>query len=182
MVNYFPTAFTTFCAASAIESPVMMATPDSASVFLPAATLLPSSRTTSGSFKPRFLHRRDDAGGDDVAIHDAAENVHEDALHVRVAQNDLERRRDLFLARAAADVEEVRRAAAEMLDDVHRRHRQARAVDEAGDAAVELDVIEIEFATPRFPAALPRSSRASPGCPCGGRARCHPGKFWRRAP
>src|SRR5580700_11226800 len=48
---HFPTAFTTFCAASAIESPVMMATPDSAKVFLPARTLLPSSRTTSGIFK-----------------------------------------------------------------------------------------------------------------------------------
>ena len=34
---------------------------------------------------------------------------------------------------------------AEMLDDVHRRHREARAVDEAGDAAVELDVIELNL-------------------------------------
>src|ERR1019366_1391800 len=93
-------------------------------------------------FQAGFLHRRDDAGGDDVAIHDAAENVHEDALHMRIAQNNLERRRDLFLACAAAHVEEIRRIAAEMLDDVHRGHRQARAVDEARDAAVELDVIE----------------------------------------
>ena len=53
---------------------------------------------------------------------------------------------DLFLARAAAHVEEVCRAAAEMLDDVHRGHRQAGAVDEAGDVAVELDVIEAELA------------------------------------
>jgi hypothetical protein len=33
-----------------------------------------------------------------------------------------------------------------MLDDVHRRHREAGAIDEAGDAAVELDVIQAELA------------------------------------
>ena len=61
-------------------------------------------------FQSGFPHRGDDAGGDDVAIHDAAENVHQNAFHVRIAQNDFESRRDLFLARAAADVEKVRRA------------------------------------------------------------------------
>ena len=61
-------------------------------------------------FQAGFLHRRDDAGGDDVAVHDAAEDVDQDALHVRVLQDDLERRRDLLLAGAAADVEEVGRA------------------------------------------------------------------------
>ena len=65
---------------------------------------------------------------------------------LRVAQNDLEGGRDLFLAGAAADVEKVGGAAAEVLDDVHGGHGQARAIDEAGDAAVELDVIEIELA------------------------------------
>ena len=52
----------------------------------------------------------DDALGDDVAAHDAAEDVDQDALHRRVAEDDLERRGDLFLGGAAADVEEIGRA------------------------------------------------------------------------
>ena len=32
-----------------------------------------------------------------------------------------------------------------MLDDIHRRHREARAIYEASDFAVELDVIEAVF-------------------------------------
>src|SRR6185369_11676916 len=93
-----------------------------------------------------FLHGGDDAGGDDVAVHDTAEDVDEDAFDVRVLEDDFERRGDLFLARAASDVEEVGRHAAVMLDDVHGGHGQAGAVDEAGDAAVELDVIQVELA------------------------------------
>jgi hypothetical protein len=50
---------------------------------------------------------------------------------------------DLLLGGAAADVEEVGRLAAVQLDDVHGRHRQARAVDHAADVAVELDVVEV---------------------------------------
>src|SRR2546425_1159364 len=43
---------------------------------------------------------------------------------------------------AAADIEEVRWRTAGVLDDVHRGHGEASAVDHAADAAVELDVIE----------------------------------------
>ena len=46
---------------------------------------------------------------------------------------------DLVGPRPAADVEEVRRLAAGPLHQVHRRHRQAGAVDHAADRAVELD-------------------------------------------
>jgi hypothetical protein len=53
--------------------------------------------------------------------------------------------RDLLLVGAAADVEEVGRLAARQLDDVHRRHRQAGAVDHAADVAIELDVVEREL-------------------------------------
>ena len=49
---------------------------------------------------------------------------------------------DLLLRRAAAYIEKVRRAAAGILNDVHGGHGQARAVDHAGDGAVELDVVE----------------------------------------
>src|SRR5436190_1809772 len=47
----------------------------------------------------------DDPLRDDVAAHDAAEDIDEDTLHRRIAQDDLERRGDLFLVRAATDVE-----------------------------------------------------------------------------
>ncbi len=90
-----------------------------------------------------LLDRGDHALGDDVAAHDAAEDVDEDALHLRVRGDDLERLGDLLLGGAAAHVEEVGRLRAVELDDVHRRHGEARAVDHAADLAVERDVVEV---------------------------------------
>ena len=52
------------------------------------------------------------------------------------------RRGHLVRPRAAADVQEVRRLAAGALDQVHRGHRQAGAVDHAADGAVEPDEAE----------------------------------------
>ncbi len=87
----------------------------------------------------------DDALGDDVAAHDPAEDVDEDAFDRRVAEDDLERRGYLFLVGAAADVEEVGGLGAIQLDDVHRRHGETGAVDHAADISVELDVGEVVF-------------------------------------
>src|SRR6185312_11741449 len=87
-----------------------------------------------------LLHRGDDAVGNDVAFHDAAENVDQDALHVRIRGDDLEGCRDLVLGGAAADIEKVRRRHAVELDDVHGRHGKAGAVDHATNLAVERDV------------------------------------------
>src|SRR6201747_1616837 len=67
-----------------------------------------------------FLRGGDDALRDDVAFHDAAEGVDQDALHIGIADDDLERLGHLLLGGAAADVEEVGRRAAIELDDVHR--------------------------------------------------------------
>src|SRR6202020_2494709 len=83
--------------------------------------------------------------GNHIALHDAAEDVDQDALHVRIGGDDLEGGRDLFLAGAAADVEEVRRRHAVKLEDVHRRHGETGTVDHATDGAVERDVVEIVF-------------------------------------
>ena len=47
---------------------------------------------------------------------------------------------------AAANVEEVGREFAVQLDDVHRRHGEAGAVDHAADVAVELDIGEVILA------------------------------------
>src|SRR2546421_7279973 len=46
------TAFTIFCAASSRSSAGSTLRPDSRMIFLPASTLVPSSRTTSGTFRP----------------------------------------------------------------------------------------------------------------------------------
>src|SRR5262249_35637739 len=85
----------------------------------------------------------DDALGDDIALHDAAENIDEDRLDVFISNEELERLGDLFLGGATADVEEVGGFAAVELDDVHRRHGEAGAIDHAGNVAVEANVIEV---------------------------------------
>src|SRR6202041_2503110 len=90
-----------------------------------------------------FLHRGDHALGNDIALHDATEDVDQDTLHVGIGGDDLEGGRDLFLAGAAADIEEVRRRHAVELDDVHRRHCKAGAIDHAANRAVQGDVVEI---------------------------------------
>ena len=46
---------------------------------------------------------------------------------------------------ATADVTEVRRLRAVELDDVHRRHGKARAIDHAADIAVERHIGEVPF-------------------------------------
>src|SRR5690606_28507273 len=92
------------------------------------------------------LARGNHALGDDVAAHDAAEDVDQDGLHAFVLEHDLERFGDFLGRGAAADVEEVGRLAAEQLDGVHGGHGQTGAVDQAADVAVELDVGQVELA------------------------------------
>src|ERR1044071_3704941 len=68
-------------------------------------------------FESGLAHGGNNAGGDDIAIHDTAENIHQDSLHVRPAQNNLKASADLSLARPAADFQKVGGAAAVVLDD-----------------------------------------------------------------
>ena len=97
-----------------------------------------------------FFHRRDHAFGDDVAAHDAAEDVDEDAFDVGVRGDDLEGLGHLFLGGTAADVKEVRRFRAVKLDDVHGGHGKACAVDHAADFTVQRDVVQIELGRGEF--------------------------------
>ena len=90
----------------------------------------------------QLLRCGDDCGSENVDAQNAAEDVDEDRLNVRVGEKDAEGVFDLLLVGAAAYVEEVCGLAAGVLDDVHRRHGEAGAVDHAGDGAVELDVVE----------------------------------------
>src|SRR6056297_2646068 len=97
-----------------------------------------------------LFHCGDHALGNHITAHDAAEDVDEDALDLRVGGDDLERLGDLFLGRAAAHVEEVGRFRPVELDDVHGGHGEARAVDHAADLAVERDVVEVVFRRLQF--------------------------------
>jgi hypothetical protein len=90
-----------------------------------------------------LAHRGDDPLGDQVAAHDATEDVDQHRAHLVVGQDDLERLGDARRGGATTDVEEVGRCAAVQLDQVHGRHRKAGAVHHAADRAVERDVVEI---------------------------------------
>src|ERR1700693_6043216 len=137
------TALTIFCAASSRSSAGSTLRPESRMICLPASTLVPSRRTTSGTFSPtsftaattpsamtshfmmppKMLTRMPFTLGSAVMIFNAAGT--------------------LSLLAAPADVEEIRRRHAVELDDVHRRHGKAGAVHHAADIAVEGDVVEI---------------------------------------
>ena len=75
-----------------------------------------------GAFEPHhqrhvqvdLARRGDDALGDHVAAHDAAEDVDQDAFDIGVGEDQLEGGGDPLARRAAADIEEIGRA---------RRHR-----------------------------------------------------------
>src|SRR4051794_22622486 len=93
------------------------------------------------------LQRTDDAVGDLVAGGDAAEDVDEDRLDLRVVQDDVETVRHHLGRGAAADVEEVRGLHAAVLltgvrHDVEGGHDQPGAVADDADRPVQLDVVE----------------------------------------
>jgi hypothetical protein len=95
-----------------------------------------------GDLQVDQLGRLDDAVGDGVALHDAAEDVDQDGLHLRVRTQDLEGSLHLLHVGASAHVQEVGRLAALQLDDVHRGHGEAGSVDHAADVAVQRHVVE----------------------------------------
>ena len=121
-----------------------------------STSLVPVSRMTIGTFDLELAGGGDDAVGHVVGPGDAAEDVEEDRLHVRVGGDDLERVDDLLRARAAADVEEVGRLAAVVLHQVHRGHREPGAVHHAAHVAVELDEREVGPARRRLARLLGR--------------------------
>src|SRR6476469_11226424 len=94
------------------------------------------------------LQCRHDAVGHRVARSNAAEDVDEYALHLAVAEDDVQTGGHHLGRGAATDVEEVGRLDAAMLltgvgDHVQCRHDQTRAVADDADLAVELDVVEV---------------------------------------
>src|SRR5579885_1080607 len=95
--------------------------------------------------KPGLLNRRNNPLGDHIAFHDAAEDIDEDSSDPLIGGDELESLHHPVFRRAAADVEKIRRLAAIKLDDVHRRHRKARAVNHAADRTIKRDVIQFVF-------------------------------------
>ena len=82
-----------------------------------------------------------------VALHDAAEDIHQHALDGCIGEDDSECFGNRLLRGAAADVQEVCWVAAVQFDDVHGAHRQTSAVDEAADVAVESHKIQFKLAS-----------------------------------
>ena len=138
----FAAAFTTSSAASFIVSPTRKFNPDSLQNL--------ASFFNVRAFEPqhnRHLHiqlpgRGHYAGRQTVYAQNSAKDVDEDRLHICIRQQNLKRVLNLLLRRAAAHIQKIRRASASVLNNVHRRHRQARAVHHAGNGPVQLDVVQ----------------------------------------
>ena len=67
-----------------------------------------------------------------------------------VGEDDPKGLGDLLDVSATTNIEEVGRLAAMVFHEIHRAHRQAGAVDEAADRAVEFDIGETGGRSPRF--------------------------------
>ncbi len=136
-------SWTTLSAASFIVDAVCtFGRSASARMRLPSASLVPSSRTTKGTSGLICVEGLHEPVGDLVAARDAAEDVEEHGLDLLVGEDHLDGTGDRLGLRSAARVEEVRRLAAVLRDDVERAHDEPRAVAEDPDVAVELDVRE----------------------------------------
>ena len=72
---------------------------------------------------------------EDIAAQNAAEDVDQHRLDVRVGHQNAKGVFDPVGIRSAAHVQKIGRRGARQLDDVHRRHGQAGAVDDAADVA-----------------------------------------------
>ena len=164
------------------RSAVVKFRPLSRSIRLPSSTLVPSMRMTIGTRHAELLDGGNHALRQHVAAQDAAEDVDQHGLDVLVGHQDAERVLDLLGVGAAADIEEVGRLAARQLDDVHRRHRQAGAVDHAADVAVEPDVVERELRRLDLERILLADVAQILADPGDDRARCRRSSPWRRAP
>ncbi len=161
---------------------LMILRPESARSLRPASALVPSRRTTTGTCHADVFHRGDDAFGDQVAAHDAAEDVDQHGFDIVVAEDELERFGDPLGGGSAADVEEVGRLAAGEFDDVHGGHGQPGAVDHAADAAVQRDVVQavLRWLGVSRSSSWLGSRRAARGR--GGIGRCRRGSSWRPVP
>ena len=85
----------------------------------------------------------DDSFSDNIAPHNATEDVDKDSVHFRVSGDDLESLLHLVSRGPASNIEKVGRAASVEFDDVHGGHGQAGTVHHAADISVKSDVVEV---------------------------------------
>src|SRR5208282_689997 len=102
-----------------------------------------------GDFESDFGSGGDEGFGNQVAAGDAAEDVHQNPLDLRIGEDDSEGFESRLAGDAAAHVQKIGRGGAVQFDDVHGRHGQAGAVDQAADVAVQGDVVQIRLAGPQ---------------------------------
>ena len=107
-------------------------------------------RATIGAFRTRVGIRPHEPPRQHVVAQNAPEDVDQHLLHVGVRQQDAHRRANAFLVCAAAHVEEVGGRRAHRRHDVHRRHGQPRAVDQAPHVAVQPNVDDSYVVRPRL--------------------------------
>ena len=107
--GYFLAAATTFFAASVRSAAAISASPLSRQQLAAVRRVGALEAHDDRQVQAEVPRRADHAFGDHVAADDAAEDVDQDRLHLRVLQDQLERGRDALARGAAADVEEVRR-------------------------------------------------------------------------
>src|SRR6266566_2768352 len=136
-----PARFTTFCAPSFMSLAMVKFKPLSRRICWPTSTLVPSIRTTTGTFKCKSLA----AATTPVARTSQRRIPPKILMNTAFTAGSFIRIRKAFLTwseEAPPDVKKVGRRAAGVFDDVHSGHGEARAVYHAGYAAVELDVVE----------------------------------------
>ena len=102
------------------------------------------------NFETNFPARFHKGIGDQIALGDAAEDVDQNPLHLRIGQDNPEGFACAFRSNAAADIEKVCRLPAMMFDDAHRSHRQPGTVHKAADVAVELNEVEVRLGLARI--------------------------------
>src|SRR5690606_18859504 len=93
-----------------------------------------------GDIKTDLLVGGEDGAGDGGALHDSTKDVDQHRLYVRIPEQNAKRLRHLLGVGTPSDVEEVARLAPMELDEIHRAHGEASAVDQATDVPLELHV------------------------------------------
>eukprot|EP00040_Diaphanoeca_grandis_P038493 m.256629 g.256629 ORF g.256629 m.256629 type:complete len:437 (-) comp34539_c0_seq1:56-1366(-) len=98
----------------------------------------------------RLLARSHNTVGDGCAVNNATEDVDKDCLHLRVARDDIERCCDSLGRHTTPTIQKVGGLSSVQLNDIHRCHRKASAIDQASDVAVHTHVVEPELARRNF--------------------------------
>mmetsp|Transcript_11076 Transcript_11076/g.19946 ORF Transcript_11076/g.19946 Transcript_11076/m.19946 type:complete len:365 (-) Transcript_11076:375-1469(-) len=92
--------------------------------------------------------------GNNIALHDPTEDVHQDGLHFWVGGQNLEGFHHLLLRRVAAHVEKIGGRTPVELDDVHGGHGQASTVHHASDLPIQANVVEVVLGGRHLPGVL----------------------------